>query len=316
MIIFIESFEFKFENEKTFDCYFLIFHFRLRWAFNIRFVREDVFMQENVFVATMISIFESFCSKTIDLLQQLFFESNSCFEFDLSKSSFTIKNERSILKRDRIVYWDFIETICSTSIFFDNMTSRRQLTTSYRRFDSRTFKRLIWTISLDMLSWWLHLNDLNINLSYVIFNMISCLFIHDLFKIIEWLFKSIINMRVVSSKCKFIVNLKYMTCVIDEIWRSSNSIKDFDFNNDTDFMLNMLHTSCAIFRSMKAYSMTSISIKVFNLCWLSSKNSVQLMIKNLLLKELNMLSSWIKKIRKHSSIASSTWITRFSSQTR
>ena len=264
----------KFENEKNSDCCFLIFRFQLRWVFSIRFVRENVFMQKNVFVTTIISIFESFCSKTIDLLQQLFFESNSCFEFDLFESSFIIKNEKSILKRNKIVYWDFIVTICSTSIFFDNMTSRRQLITFYRRFDSKTFKRLIWTISFDMLSWWLHSNDLNINLSYVIFNMTSCLFIHDLFKIIEWLFKFMINIRIVNSKCKFIVNLKYITCVIDKTWRSSNSIKNFDFNNDTDFMLNMLHTSCVISRSMKTYSMTSISIKISNLCWISSKNSV------------------------------------------
>ena len=146
--------------------------------------------------------------------------------------------------------------------------------------------------------------------------MISCLFIHDFFKIMKWLFKSMINKKVVNSKCKFIVNLKYMTCVIDEIWRSSNSIRSFDFNNDTDFMFNMLHTNCVISLSMKTYSMTSISIKVSNLCWISSKNNVQLIIKNLLLKKSNMLSSWVKKIFKHSSIASLTWIMHFSNRNR
>ena len=150
------------------------------------------------------------------------------------------------------MYRNFIVAICFALLAFDNMTSRRQLNTSYRRFDSNAFKRRIWIDLLNILSWWLHLNDLKINLSYVMFKITSCLFIHDFFRIIEWLFKSMINKRAISSKCSSIVNLKYMTWIIDEVWRSSNSISDFDFNKEIDFMLNMLHTSCAISLSMKA----------------------------------------------------------------
>ena len=147
MIIFIESFEFKFENEKNFDCCFRIFHLRLRWIFNIRFVNE------NVFVTTIISISKSFCEKIIDSLQQSFSKLNSCFKFDTFKSSFTLKFENFVLKRNKIVYWNFMITICFVSIFFDNMTSRRQLNTFYRRFNSKIFKRLILIVSFDILSW-------------------------------------------------------------------------------------------------------------------------------------------------------------------
>ena len=48
------------------------------------------------------------------------------------------------------------------------------------------------------------------------FNMTLCLFIHDFFKIIEWLSKSMINKKTINSKCNSIVNLKYMTWIIDE----------------------------------------------------------------------------------------------------
>ena len=108
--------------------------------------------------------------------------------------------------------------------------------------------------------------------------MISYLFIHDFFKIIEWLFKSIINKKTMNSKCNLIVNLKYMTWIIDKTWRSSNSIKSFDFNKDIDFMCNMSHTNCAICLSMKTYFVTLMSIRISNLCWLLSKNKIQLMI--------------------------------------
>ena len=191
---------------------------------------------------------------------------NKCFEFDVFNSFSTIEVEDLIFERNEMIYWCFIVTIYSTLFILNNTTLRRQLNTFYRRFDSKVFKRLILIDSQNMLSWWLHLIDLNINLSYVIFNMISCLFIHDFSKIIEWFFKSIINKETISSKCNSIVNLKYMTWMIEKVWRSSNSIKDFNFNNDTNFMLNMLHTSCVIFRLMKTYSITSISIKISNLC--------------------------------------------------
>ena len=126
--------------------------------------------------------------------------------------------------------------------------------------------------------------------------MILCLFIHNFFKIIEWLFKSIINKKAMNSKCNFIVNLKYMTWMIDKIWRLSNSIKNFDFNNDTNFMCNMSHTNRVIYLLIKTYFVISISIKIFNLCWLLSKNKIQLITKSFLTKESNMLSSRIKKI--------------------
>ena len=58
----------------------------------------------------------------------------------------------------------------------------------------------------------------------------------------------------------------------------------------------MSYTNRAICLSMKTYFVTSISFKTFNLCWLLFKNKVQLIIKNLLTKESNMLSSRIKKI--------------------
>ena len=289
--IFIESFEFNFENETNFDCCcFLIFYFWLRWIFNVRLIQNNVFVCESVFAISMMSTSNLFCLKINDSLQQLI------FEFDVIDSFSTIKIENSILKRDKIVYRDFVVAICFALFFFDNTASRRQLDTSLRRFDSKTSKRLILTTWLNMLSWWLHLKNLKINLSYVIFNMISCLFIHDFSRIIEWLFKSIINKKAVSSKCNSIVNLKYMTWIIDETWRSSNSIKDFDFNKDTDFMCNMSHTNCVICLSMKAYFIISMSIRIFNLCWLLSKNKIQLKINDFLTKESNMLSSRVKKI--------------------
>ena len=50
--IFIESFEFNFENEKNFDCCFLIFHFLLRCLFKF------LFLMNVAFVIVVISIFE------------------------------------------------------------------------------------------------------------------------------------------------------------------------------------------------------------------------------------------------------------------
>ena len=311
IIIFIESFEFKSKEVENWNCCFLIFHLRFRCNFNARFV-----LQKDVFVATIVSISKSFQSKVDVSLSQSSFETNECFKFDVFDSFSTIEIENSIFERSKMIYWCSIITICSTLFILNNTTLRRQLDTFHRRFDSKNFKRLILINSQNMLSWWLHLIYLNINLSYVIFNMTSCLFIHDFSKIIEWFSKSIINKETMNSKCNFIVNLKYITWMIKETWRSSNSIRDFNFNNDTNFMFNMLHTNCVIFRSMKAYLMTSIFIKIFNLCWLSSKNNVQLIIKNSLLKESNMLSSWIEEILKHLSIASLTWMINFSNRKR
>ena len=289
--IFVESFEFNFENETNSDCCcFFIFYFLLRWSFNVRLIQNNVFVCESLFATSMISTSNLFCSKINNSLQQLI------FEFDVIDSSSTIKVENSILKRNKIVYRDSAVAICFALFSFDNTTLRRQLNTFHRRFDSKISKRLILTTWLNMLSWWLHLKNLKINLSYVIFNMTSCLFIHDFSKIIEWLFKSMINKKTVNSKCNSIVNLKYMTWIIDKTWRLSNSIKSFNFNKNTDFMCNMSHTNCAICLSMKAYFVTSMSIRISNLCWLLSKNKIQLMISDFLTKKSNMLSSRIEKI--------------------
>ena len=146
--IFIESFEFNFENETNFNCCcFLFFHFWLRWIFNVHLIQNNVFMYENVFATSMISISNLFCSKINDSLQQLI------FEFDIMNSFSTMKIENSILERNKIVYRDFVVTICFALFFFDNTTSRRQLNTFHRRFDSKIFKRLTLTIWLNMLSW-------------------------------------------------------------------------------------------------------------------------------------------------------------------
>ena len=169
------------------------------------------------------------------------------------------------------------------------------------RFDSKIFKRLI-LIWFDMLLWWLHLNDLKINLLYLIFNIISCLFIYDFFKIIKLLFKLMINKKTINSKYNFIVNLKSMTWIIDKTWRSSNFVRIFNFNNNINFIFNMLHINCVIFIFIKINSITSILIKTFNLCCWLLKINVQLIIKNLLTKKSNIISWWIKKIVKHLSI--------------
>ena len=246
IVIFIESSEFNSKTKTNSDCCFLIFHLLFRCFFKCRF------RQEIVFVTVVMSISKLFCSIAEYSSSQSTFESMKKSKSDESNSFVTYDVENFVVKRDRIVYREFIVAICSTLSTFDNMTSRRQLNTFDWRSNLKTFKRLIWIVLLNMLSWWLHLNDLKINLSYVIFNMTSCLFIHDFSKIIEWLFKSMINKETINSKCKSIVSLKYMTWIIDETWRSSNSIRDFDFNKDTNFMFNMLHTSCAISLSMNA----------------------------------------------------------------
>ena len=246
IVIFIESSKFNSETKTSFDCYFLIFHFLFCCFFKCRF------RQKKAFVIVVMFISKLFCSITKCSSSQSTFESIKKSNFDESNSFVTYDVEDFVVKRNKIVYRKFIVAICSTISIFDNMTSRRQLDTFYRRSNLKIFKRLIWIVLLNMLSWWLHLNDLKINLSYVIFNMILCLFIHHFFKIIEWLFKSMINKKTISSKCKFIVNLKYITWIIDETWRSSNSIKNFDFNRNTNFMFNMLHTNCAISLSMNA----------------------------------------------------------------
>ena len=160
--IFIESSEFNFESEKSFDCCFLIFHLLLRCFFKF------LFLTNVVFVIVVISISEWFDSMTNDSLSWSIFEwiEHSKHSKSNAFDSFsTIKDKNLILRRDKMIYRELIVVMCSTLSFCDNIASRRHLDTFYRRFDLKIFKRRICIAWLNMLSWWLHLNDLKINLS-------------------------------------------------------------------------------------------------------------------------------------------------------
>ena len=147
--------------------------------------------------------------------------------------------------------------------------------------------------------------------------MILCLFIHDFSKIIEWLFKSMINKE--SNEFKVQIYRQFEIYDMNN-WRNITIVK-FNKNISISIKIQISCSTCCIQVALFLYQWKHIRwhryrIKVFNLCWLSSKNNVQLMIKDFLLKESNMLSSWIKKIFKHSSIAFLTWIFNFSNLNR
>ena len=160
--IFIESSEFNLENEENFDCCFLIFHLLLRCLF------KSLFLTNVAFVIVVISISERFDSMTNDSSSWSTFEwieHSKHFESNAFDSFSTVENKDLILRRDKMIYRKLIVAMCSTLSFCDNIASRRQLDTSYRRFDLKVFKRRVCIVWLNMLSWWLHLNDLKINLS-------------------------------------------------------------------------------------------------------------------------------------------------------
>ena len=160
--IFIESSEFSFENEENFDCCFLILYLLLRCFFKF------LFLTNVAFVIVVISIFEWFDSMTNDSSSWSIFEwieHLKHFESNAFDSFSTVKDKNLILRRNRMIYRELIVVMCSTLSFCDNIASRRQLDTFDRRFDLKIFKRRICIAWLNMLSWWLHLNDLKINLS-------------------------------------------------------------------------------------------------------------------------------------------------------
>ena len=104
------------------------------------------FLIDVVFVIVVVSISELFYSMTNDSSSwsiSKWIEHSKHFESNVFDSFSIVKNKSWFLRRDKIIYRDFIVIICSTLSFCDNIASRRQLNTSYRRFDLRVFKRRI-----------------------------------------------------------------------------------------------------------------------------------------------------------------------------
>ena len=81
--IFIELFEFNFEDKASSNCCFWIFHLLLRCFFKFRFLHEIVFV-----IAT-ISTFDDFCATTKSSLSRLIFESTKSSKFDEFDSFYT-----------------------------------------------------------------------------------------------------------------------------------------------------------------------------------------------------------------------------------
>jgi hypothetical protein len=120
-----------------------------------------------------------------------------------------------------------------------------------------------WLLTFKTTSFEVWILNENINRSFAEFIKIWFLFNQKLSKIILCCFKWIINRNIISFLCSCIVTEIYKACVINfQLRVSSYNQIDFNFDNDTDWILKHSHSFNIKNSSMKVMSIALIFIRV------------------------------------------------------
>ena len=176
----------------------------------------------------------------------LFFRSILDIAFTFSFSFFTLETD-DVFRLKIFLFW-FAELIVSRLISILTLASLNDDVSKFLSLSTCVEYKFF----LRQISRWSQWSDQKVKESLIIFNINSCLFIQDLFKINLWFFNLMINKNVKLFQWSFTVKIKYMTWVIATSVFSSYFRMSLVFINSWNDIFNLSQIFRANFLSMKA----------------------------------------------------------------